>query len=34
MWFLLPLGRTDEAFHQMRIVEADPVSPRIQDVLG
>jgi Tfp pilus assembly protein PilF len=35
MWFLLPLGRTDEALHQMRIAEkADPVSPRIQDVLG
>ena len=35
MWLLLPLDRTDEALHQMRIAEkADPLSPHIQDVLG
>jgi TolB-like protein len=35
MWFLLPLGRPDEALHQMRIAEkADPVSPRVQNALG
>jgi serine/threonine-protein kinase len=35
MWFLLPLGRTDEALHQMRIAEkADPLSPFLQTAMG
>jgi tetratricopeptide (TPR) repeat protein len=35
IWLLLPLGRIDEAVHQMRLAEkADPLSPWIQSVLA
>ncbi len=35
IYVLLPLGRIDEALHQMRIAEkADPLSPFVQNVLG
>jgi tetratricopeptide (TPR) repeat protein len=35
MWFLLPLGRIDEALYQMRTAEkTDPLSPLIQRRLG
>ena len=34
-WLLLPLGRIDEAVHQMRLAEkADPLSPSIQQRLA
>jgi TolB-like protein len=33
--FLLPLGRIDEALHEMRIAEkTDPLSPWVQNILG
>jgi TolB-like protein/tetratricopeptide (TPR) repeat protein len=35
IWYLLPLGRTDEAVREMRIAEkADPLSPFVQLALG
>jgi TolB-like protein/Flp pilus assembly protein TadD len=35
MWLLWPLGRIDEAVHEMRLAEkADPLSPAIQDHLA